>query len=197
MTDRSVSPTASSLGSDISIPSTAIARRYPCKSCDKDFSTSGQLSRHNRIHKGIKKFLCDVPGCTRSFFRADNREQHSKSHKRRLQKQVLRESEAIACRVLSGCGGGLKSLPPHQSVQLSPPRTPICSLVESNQNQKQPNQYEHDSKSYFFPVLPVQLATPPVGRYEPDRYPLATPLPQYIHEQSDMIRKTSIQFLCD
>ncbi|KAJ3072407.1 transcriptional repressor [Podochytrium sp. JEL0797] len=72
-----------------------VRKRYPCKSCDKDFSTSGQLSRHNRIHKGVKRFQCDVPGCERTFFRADNREQHSRSHKRRLEKQHERAADVM------------------------------------------------------------------------------------------------------
>ncbi|KAI8614173.1 hypothetical protein BC830DRAFT_1082153 [Chytriomyces sp. MP71] len=93
------SPSSTSL-SDDSVPTST--RRFPCKheGCGKDFSTSGQLSRHNRIHKGIKRFQCDVEGCARTFFRADNREQHSRSHKRRLSLMMLRESEKIACKVL-------------------------------------------------------------------------------------------------
>ncbi|TPX63402.1 hypothetical protein CcCBS67573_g08694 [Chytriomyces confervae] len=61
-------------------------KRYPCKfdGCGKDFSTSGHLSRHSRIHMGLKRFSCSVDGCDRTFVRADNRDQHDKSHRRRL-----------------------------------------------------------------------------------------------------------------
>ncbi|ORY51309.1 hypothetical protein BCR33DRAFT_712401 [Rhizoclosmatium globosum] len=104
--------------SDRSTTSIQAGKRYPCKVCEKTFSTSGQLSRHNRIHKGVKR-------CDRSFFRADNREQHAKSHMRRIQRQQLRESEAIACRVLSS--GALmppQQLMPATTSTLSPPLTP-------------------------------------------------------------------------
>ncbi|KAI8842376.1 hypothetical protein BJ741DRAFT_705223 [Chytriomyces cf. hyalinus JEL632] len=99
------SPASSAASDSASDDSTQspISKRFPCKftGCEKDFSTSGQLSRHNRIHKGIKKFQCNVDNCTRTFFRADNREQHSKSHYRRLNLKLMREREAIACTVLT------------------------------------------------------------------------------------------------
>ncbi|KAJ3023540.1 UNVERIFIED_CONTAM: hypothetical protein HDU68_008563 [Siphonaria sp. JEL0065] len=76
-------------------------KRYMCKTpgCGKDFSTScdltvnivfspymisGHLSRHSRIHYGVKRYSCDVDGCDRTFFRADNALQHQKSHRKRL-----------------------------------------------------------------------------------------------------------------
>ena len=31
-------------------------RRYACPECEKDFSTSGHLSRHRRIHRGEKRY---------------------------------------------------------------------------------------------------------------------------------------------
>ncbi|TPX63584.1 hypothetical protein CcCBS67573_g08633 [Chytriomyces confervae] len=67
-------------------PHARAPKRYPCKfaGCDKDFSTSGHLSRHSRIHMGLKRFSCSVDGCDRTFVRADNRDQHDKSHRRRL-----------------------------------------------------------------------------------------------------------------
>ncbi|KAJ3024011.1 UNVERIFIED_CONTAM: hypothetical protein HDU68_008343 [Siphonaria sp. JEL0065] len=179
MSDRSMSP--SSLSDNSSTAPVATGRRYPCKSCDKDFSTSGQLSRHNRIHKGIKKFQCDVPGCIRIFFRADNREQHSKSHKRRLQKQSLRESEAIACRILSA--GVRVKTPPHQSIQSTPPRTPV---FENKQVFPHHQQYQQPPQpvSYYFPI--PQQTQPQI----------LLPSSQ-VHCQLEPQSKTSIQFLCD
>ncbi|KAI8613313.1 hypothetical protein BC830DRAFT_1170359 [Chytriomyces sp. MP71] len=67
-------------------PSSRLTKRYPCKfsGCDKDFSTSGHLSRHSRIHWQTKRYTCGVPMCDRTFHRADNALQHEKSHGKRL-----------------------------------------------------------------------------------------------------------------
>ncbi|KAI9279027.1 hypothetical protein BC943DRAFT_284358, partial [Umbelopsis sp. AD052] len=53
-------------------------RKYHCREpgCDKSFTTSGHLARHNRIHTGEKNFRCLFPGCQSRFSRQDNMMQH-------------------------------------------------------------------------------------------------------------------------
>ncbi|KAL0085401.1 hypothetical protein J3Q64DRAFT_1743549 [Phycomyces blakesleeanus] len=48
--------------------------------CDKSFTTSGHLARHNRIHTGEKNFQCLHPGCLSRFSRQDNMMQHYRTH---------------------------------------------------------------------------------------------------------------------
>ncbi|KAJ3298113.1 hypothetical protein BCR33DRAFT_712403 [Rhizoclosmatium globosum] len=50
----------------------------PVEGCGKDFSTSGHLARHQRIHRGDRKFVCE---CGRTFYRHDNLTQHRRSHR--------------------------------------------------------------------------------------------------------------------
>ncbi|KAK7048612.1 hypothetical protein R3P38DRAFT_2416745, partial [Favolaschia claudopus] len=47
-------------------------RRYPCTDCDKVFSTSSHLGRHQRVHTGEKSYKCEFPGCSTTCSRKDN-----------------------------------------------------------------------------------------------------------------------------
>lgn len=55
-------------------------RKHVCKTCQKGFTTSGHLARHNRIHTGVKNHVCSFPGCEAKFSRHDNCMQHYKTH---------------------------------------------------------------------------------------------------------------------
>ncbi|KAJ7645127.1 hypothetical protein DFH06DRAFT_998867 [Mycena polygramma] len=52
--------------------STDTQKRYPCRDCDKAFSTSSHLARHSRIHSGQQDYKCDHPGCEKRCSRLDN-----------------------------------------------------------------------------------------------------------------------------
>ena len=68
----SVVSAGSRRGSVASSSSKGSKRRYECATCGKSFTTSGHVSRHNRIHTGEKNFQCPEAGCSQRFSRQDN-----------------------------------------------------------------------------------------------------------------------------
>ncbi|KZT55085.1 hypothetical protein CALCODRAFT_416615, partial [Calocera cornea HHB12733] len=52
-------------------------RKYPCKVCERVFTTSGHLSRHMKVHTGERKYVCPFPGCDVKCNRSDNLLQQS------------------------------------------------------------------------------------------------------------------------
>ncbi|TRY95397.1 hypothetical protein DNTS_010964 [Danionella cerebrum] len=53
-------------------------RPYPCRMCDKRFSHTTSLSRHEHTHEGEKCFTCSI--CKKSFIRLSNLKQHQQTH---------------------------------------------------------------------------------------------------------------------
>ncbi|EDO17000.1 hypothetical protein Kpol_1065p15 [Vanderwaltozyma polyspora DSM 70294] len=62
-------------------------RRFECKTCGRKFTTSGHLTRHNRIHTGEKNHVCPFEGCNLRFSRNDNSLQHYKTHLKKQKKK--------------------------------------------------------------------------------------------------------------
>ncbi|EJU04145.1 hypothetical protein DACRYDRAFT_114546 [Dacryopinax primogenitus] len=58
----------------------AARKIYQCDVCLKSFTTSGHLTRHARIHTGIKPHVCPYPGCDKDCSRMDNLIQHYRVH---------------------------------------------------------------------------------------------------------------------
>ncbi|CAL9735307.1 hypothetical protein MOSE0_H02872 [Monosporozyma servazzii] len=63
-----------------------LRRRHICQICNKGFTTSGHLARHNRIHTGERNHVCPFKGCYQKFSRQDNCLQHYKTHLKRLER---------------------------------------------------------------------------------------------------------------
>ena len=61
-------------------------KRFKCtfENCSKDFSTSGHLTRHAKIHTGEKTHVCPLLGCDSRFSRKDNMMQHFTAHKKKM-----------------------------------------------------------------------------------------------------------------
>lgn len=82
--DNHTMPTPIRHNSDSSASSTSSRpeRKYTCSypDCEKAFTTSGHLARHNRIHTGEKNFKCPYLNCNSRFSRQDNMMQHYRTH---------------------------------------------------------------------------------------------------------------------
>lgn len=72
-----------------------LKQRFCCTviGCGKDFSTSGHLFRHTKIHSKIKEHSCPILGCSMAFSRKDNMQQHFICHERKIRN--LRENVVL------------------------------------------------------------------------------------------------------
>ncbi|KDN47558.1 hypothetical protein K437DRAFT_223075 [Tilletiaria anomala UBC 951] len=57
-----------------------VAPKYECQWCGKRFTRPSSLKIHLHVHTGEKPFVCEVPGCGRSFSVQSNLRRHQKGH---------------------------------------------------------------------------------------------------------------------
>ncbi|CAO3572032.1 unnamed protein product [Mortierella alpina] len=138
-------------------------RKYSCTypGCNKRFTTSGHLARHNRIHTGERNFSCLMPGCPSKFSRQDNMMQHYRTHispksrrgvsKKQDQQDAespseINESDAVEYPTTPQQGHSPSALPPtglsrQGSRHSSPPR------LYPSDHHNQPEDMDHDDDS--------------------------------------------------
>lgn len=57
------------------------------KNCQKSFTRNEELTRHRRIHSGIRPYPCRW--CDKRFGRKDHLRKHERTHERRLRSTIL------------------------------------------------------------------------------------------------------------
>jgi len=74
-------PSPSEEDTSLDSPAKPLAKRkFACPVCTNSFTTSGHLTRHNKIHSGDKPFLCPFEGCGKKTARQDSMTQHYRMH---------------------------------------------------------------------------------------------------------------------
>ncbi|KAI2628757.1 hypothetical protein GGR54DRAFT_361535 [Hypoxylon sp. NC1633] len=61
-------------------PSHPTPKPFPCRTCSKAFARRSDLSRHERIHSGIRPHVCDFKDCARTFIQRSALTVHLRVH---------------------------------------------------------------------------------------------------------------------
>ncbi|KAJ3047648.1 transcriptional repressor [Rhizophlyctis rosea] len=129
-------------------------KRHQCgwPDCGKTFATAGHLSRHTRIHVGVKPFLCPFEGCESAFARQDNMRQHHKTHYKNTNMSpppipVSRRKRIIDPRfIVGGAIEGSASSPSHSATG-STSSTPTRRQPKRNKKKREVIEYTSSSES--------------------------------------------------
>ena len=126
--------------------------RFPCSKCDKDFSTKGNLKRHNESHMGLK-FQCEI--CDRVFSDSYCMKKHQKVHSNKTFKCDLCEKHLSS----------LEYLREHQKTHLGMLREKKFSCEKCNKSfltahYLERHKYVHvEEKEYFCDICGSSFAT--------------------------------------
>ncbi|KAJ8659447.1 hypothetical protein O0I10_004812 [Lichtheimia ornata] len=146
-------------GTTLTARSTSIARRkYRCSApgCDKSFTTSGHLARHNRIHTGEKNFHCLYPGCPSRFSRQDNMMQHYRTHlsprsrRNNHQQWMLLRNHPYSYQ--------RHAPPPPQQQQHAPPLCTLPRDMSLVRNHRHTHDHHPTSSSVLLPQLRIDMS---------------------------------------
>lgn len=70
------------------------AKQYPCLKCDQAFDYQSQLNQHARMHTGERLFICDYPGCNKTYTQKVNLLAHQRK-KHQAESGQSEESDPI------------------------------------------------------------------------------------------------------
>jgi uncharacterized Zn-finger protein len=76
-------------------PADGKTKPHICQICKRGFTTGGHLQRHQRIHTGVKAFMCPFPGCETRTSRQDNLQQQYVQFFTRFSRNIMLTTSAI------------------------------------------------------------------------------------------------------
>ena len=74
----SLNQTKSTVTSQQSVNGRNSPKSYICTICNRSFARSDMLTRHSRVHSGVKPYNCDI--CKQEFTRSDHLATHKRTH---------------------------------------------------------------------------------------------------------------------
>ncbi|KZV82366.1 hypothetical protein EXIGLDRAFT_729826 [Exidia glandulosa HHB12029] len=162
-------------------------KKHLCQTCNRGFTTSGHLSRHQRVHTGERNHACPFPGCNTRCSRQDNLQQHYRVHLSARSRNISTSAarQAMARRQSEAGGvintGSITPPPLPADLERGSPPPPASLAYRSSQG------YHNGARSPDSPPHPAAIAAAmsgPVGALQPINTS-TPPYPSYL-PRSDM-----------